>query len=153
MPRRTWLMAVVVPAALLARALAEKVNMSPEELRKTATHVVTGPVLAIYERTRTEGDFRVTRYVAEVRVDACEKGDAIKKGDLVYVRYWRRSWVGRGQMPPDTLGHRGLPGEGDTVRVYLARNAYDGFDPNNKDGGFNVIGANGFESLKPAAAK
>jgi hypothetical protein len=153
MTRRMWLSAAVVAAAPLAKARAEKVNMSPEQLLKTATHVVTGPVLAIYERTRDEGDFRVTRYVAEVRVETCEKGDGPKKGDLVYVRYWRRRWIARRPMPPDTLGHRGLPAEGDTIRVYLARNAYDGFNPNNNDGGFNAIGANGFETLKPASAK
>jgi hypothetical protein len=37
--------------------------------------------------------------------------------------------------------------------VYLARNAHDGFDPDNKDGGFNVIGANGFEKLAPPPGK
>jgi hypothetical protein len=49
--------------------------------------------------------------------------------------------------PPSTSGHRGLPEEGDRVRVYLARNAYDGFTDQNEDGGYNVIGANGFELL------
>ena len=37
--------------------------------------------------------------------------------------------------------------------MYLARNAYDGFGADNKDGGLNVIGANGFEKLKPASGK
>ncbi len=35
-----------------------------------------------------------------------------------------------------------------TVRVYLARSAYDGFGYGNKDGGFNVIAPNGFEKIK-----
>jgi len=30
------------------------------------------------------------------------------------------------------------------VLIYLAKNAYDGFTRDNHDGGFNVIGANGF---------
>jgi hypothetical protein len=50
-------------------------------------------------------------------------------------------------MPPGTNGHRGCPSEGATLRIYLARNAYDGFSDDNKDGGFNVIGANGFEEM------
>jgi hypothetical protein len=91
--------------------------------------------------------------VAEVRVADCEKGTGIKKGDLLYARYWRRAWVGKNEMPPDTLGHRGLPRDGDFMRVYLARNAYDGFDPNNKDGGFNVIGANGFEKVNATSGR
>ena len=35
----------------------------------------------------------------------------------------------------------------------LAANAYDGFKFNNKDGGLNVIGGDGFEVLKNANAK
>jgi hypothetical protein len=151
--RNLWFLALAASLVLVCPVRAEKVNLSPEQLRRTATHVVTGQVTAVYARTETEGDWKYTRYVAEVRVGECEKGDGIKKGDLVYVRYWRRSWVGKGPVPPSTAGHRGLPREGDSIRAYLARNAYDGFDPNNKDGGFNVIGANGFEPLKPAAGK
>jgi hypothetical protein len=33
------------------------------------------------------------------------------------------------------------------VRVYLARGAYDGFGAGSQDGGFDVLGANGFEKL------
>ena len=145
MIRNFALMALVVFVPALQ---AEKVPMSPDELRKTATHIVTGQVVAVYERTETAGDWKYTKYVAEVRVGTCEKGDGIKKDDLVYVRYWHRSWIGQGQVPPSTAGHRGLPAAGATMRVYLARNAYDGFTRDNHDGGFNVIGADGFEAMK-----
>jgi hypothetical protein len=91
--------------------------------------------------------------VAEIRVDECTKGAGLAKGDLVYARYWQRAWRGAGQPYPSTIGHRGLPATGDTLRVYLARNAYDGFTSANNDGGFNVIGANGFEKLKAGAGK
>ena len=56
----------------------------------------------------------------------------------------------RSTVPPSSPGHMGTPVEGDTVRVYLARNAYDGFTMDNTDGGFNVIGGNGFEKLTVA---
>lgn len=148
-----WLFAAVVFVGLVAPLQAEKVDMSPEQLTKTATHIVTGPVAAIYERTETAGDWKYARYIAEIRVEGCEKGDGVVKGDLVYARYWRCAWVGKGPVPPSTSGHRGLPNAGDSMRVYLARNAYDGFNLNNKDGGFNVIGANGFEKLKPVPTK
>jgi hypothetical protein len=153
MSHRFSLFAVVASAALATPLRAEKVEMSPEELRKTATHVITGQVTAVYERTEAAGDWKYTRYVAEIRVEECEKGDGVKKGDLVYARYWRRAWIGKGQVPPSTAGHRGLPSDGEPLRVYLARNAYDGFGFDNKDGGFNVIGANGFEKLKPGLGK
>ena len=46
---------------------------------------------------------------------------------------------------------RYLAEEGETRRIYLARNSRDGFGDDNEDGGLNVIGANGFE--KPASGK
>ena len=149
MTRGLSLLVALLSAVLVSPAGAEKVNMSPEDLAETATHIVTGRVVAVYERTETDEHYKTTHYVAEVRADEVEKGDGIEKDGLVYVRYWRRAWIGKGNPPPGTGGHRGLPEAGDSVRIYLARNAYDGFDPNNNDGGFNVIGANGFEALKP----
>lgn len=121
--------------------------MSPEALKKTATQVVQGEVKGIYAKTAKEGRWKVTRYVAEVKVTAIEKGEGITVGELVYVRYWHRKWASLGVPPPSTSGHSGLPKEGETLRIYLARNAYDGFTKDNNDGGLNVIGANGFERL------
>jgi hypothetical protein len=151
--RNLWILSVTALAALALPVRAEKEPMSPEALRKTATHVVAGQVIAIYERTERAGDWTYTRYVAEVSVGECEKGDGIKKGDLVYVRYYRRAWVGKGLMPPSSAGHSGRPSDGEFIRAYLARNAYDGFSLDIKDGGFNVIGANGFEKLRPSSSK
>jgi hypothetical protein len=153
MARIRSLFALALLATLVVPALAEKVDMSPDDLRSTATHVIVGKVSAIYARTESGGDWRYTHYVAEARVLASEKGEGLKKGDLVYVRYWRRAWIGKSRQPPSTSGHRGLPGVGATVRIYVAKNAYDGFSFDNKDGGFNVIGANGFEEIKPERRK
>lgn len=150
MSGKPWLMGSMIIMATIANiAKAEKVDLSPAQLLKTATHVVDGQVLAVFERTETHGDWRYTRYVAEVRVDKIEKGDGIRSGELIYVRYWQREWIGKGDVPPSTSGHRGLPKDRDTIRVYLARNAYDGFSNDNNDGGFNVIGANGFQKSNP----
>jgi hypothetical protein len=150
MRRVNWLVAAFGVGGLACGLRAEKPNMTPEELRETATNVVVGKVLAVYERPESAGNWKYTRYVAEVRVEKVEKGDGLKPGELVYARYWRKAWQGKGNPPPDTAGHRGLPAAGDTTRIYLAKNAYDGFTFENKDGGFNVIGANGFETLTPA---
>jgi hypothetical protein len=43
------------------------------------------------------------------------------------------------------------PEIGQTLRIYLARNAYDGATNENNDGGFNVIYSNGFEKLTDEA--
>jgi hypothetical protein len=147
MPRSSWFLAGAVAVALAPAAFAEKANLSPQRLRDTATHVIRGRVTAVYTRTETDGNWRYTRYVAAVQVEECEKGDGIQQGDLVYVRYWRRGWIGSGHAPASTSGHRGLPAEEDSVRVYLARGAYNGFNSGSQDGGFDVIGANGFQKL------
>jgi len=154
MSGKQWLIGpIIIMAAIVSIAKAEKIDLSPAQLLKTATHVIDGQVLAVYERTETHGDWRYTKCLAEVRVDTCDKGEGLKKGDLIYVRYWQREWIGKGDVPPSTIGHRGLPKDHETMRIYLARNAYDGFSNDNNDGGFNVIGANGFEKLKPDSKK
>lgn len=148
MPRiRFWLYLVATLLFLTTLVYAEKVNLSSEQLEKIATHVVDGKVLAIYVRKQADANWKYTHYVAEIQVEKCSKGEGIATGDLIYVRYWDRAWIGKGQVPPSTSGHRGLPQEGEVIRVYLARKAYDGFTYENNDGGFNVIGANGFEKL------
>jgi hypothetical protein len=144
------LVALAVVAVVSSSVAAEKVDMSKERLASTATHVVVAKVAAVYTRTVREEGWKVTHHVAEVRVEAVEKGEGIATSDPLYVRYWTREWLGKG-MPVSTSGHRGIPQEGARVRIYLAKNAYDGFATENKDGGFNVIGANGFEAL-PAVA-
>ena len=127
-------------------ARAEKAPMSKQALEKTATHVVTGAVKAVYTREAREGRWKVKHHIAEVEVVSVEKGEGLEKGQLVYPRYWTRRWAGPGTQPPSTSGHSGLPKTGETLRIYMARNAYDGFGTTD-DGGLNVIGANGFERL------
>ena len=127
---------------------AEKPPMSPAALRAVATHVVRGTVTAVSSRTASNGSYSVTRFVAEVRVLAVEKGEGVDLEAPLYARYWTQTWMGPGPVPAGTNGHLGLPSEGQTLRIYLARNAYDGFH-GSKDGGFNVIGTNGFEALRP----
>jgi len=132
-----------IAVAAAARPAPEKADLSPEDLMKTATHVVVGEVRQIWTRVEEDGSWDVTHGIAEIAVDSLEKGEGIAAGALVYARYWTREWDGWSPMPPSTTGHRGLPKPGARTRVYLASNAYDGFGES-KDGGFNVIGANGF---------
>jgi hypothetical protein len=136
---------------LLAPSRAEKVDMLPAWLRDTATHVIVGTVLHVYQCQVRDETWVTTRYVAKTRVKEVEKGTGLEKGTLVYVRYWTRSLRSKDPRDPnrfETSGHRGLPKDGETLRIYLAQNAYDGFGSGNNDDGFNVIGANGFERLK-----
>jgi hypothetical protein len=127
--------------------LAEKANMGPIQLRQTATHVIIGTVTRVYERNHNTDTQKITDRVAEIRIKEIEKGEGLRNGDLLYARYWTSAWLPGATPVPSTSGHRGLPKEGETLRVYLARNAYDGFGQN-RDGGFSVIGADGFERLE-----
>jgi hypothetical protein len=143
----TFALLALIPAILASPILAEKINMSPVELRRTATHVIVGTVVRVYERNQTTKEQKFTHYVAEIRIKEIDKGEGLKNGDLLYARYWTSRWLETASRTPGPSGHRGLPAEGETLRVYLARNAYDGFGQT-RDGGFNVIGANGFEKLR-----
>ncbi len=127
-------------------AFAEKAPMTKEQLQSTATHVVVGKVQAIYSRKELKRSYQYTHYVAEVKVDKLEKGEGIS--GLVYVRYLDIEWIGKGEIPPGPSGHYPSPTVGETYRIYLAQNAYDGMNDENKDGGYNVIYGNGFQPVK-----
>jgi hypothetical protein len=136
---------MLLAAAPLPRSpLPEKPDLSPAKLRELATHVVVGEVKQIWTRSEKANGWSTTHSVAEISVTTVEKGSELAAGSLVYARYWQRTWVGPSDPPADTTGHRYLPSVGETRRVFLARDAYDGFGET-RDGGFNVLGANGFE--------
>lgn len=131
--------------ACQSNAHAEKAPLSKQELEKTATHIVVGRIRAIYSRAERRGNYEYTHRIAEVSVDRTEKGD--EAGKLIHVRYLSIQWKGLGVMPPGPSGHYPRPEIGELYRIYLARDAYDGFSKDNLDGGFNVIYGNGFEPL------
>ncbi len=128
---------------------AIKKRLTPAQKYRIATHVVTGRVTKVYEREEQKPKYHWTLYVAEVRVDEVEKGQGVSDRQLIYVRYWRRKWVGEGRVPPGTSGYHPIPVDGQAVRIYLARNSRDGASRENNDGGFNVLGMDGFEILEP----
>lgn len=145
----TWWLKVSIVVAIVSfgdSALAEKAPLSKKELEETATHIVVGKVQAIYSRQEQRGDYQYTHYVAEIKVDKVEKGEGPK--ELLYVRYLDIAWKGPGQVPPGPGGHYPVPKVAEDYRFYLARNAYDGFTRDNKDGGYNIIYGNGTEPLK-----
>jgi len=144
----TFASLLILFAVIASPALAAKANVGTAGLRRTATHVIVGTVLRIYAYPQTTKDRKIMDYVAEIRIKDIEKGEGLKNGDLVYARYWSSGWLQGATPVPSDSGHRGIPREGETLRVYLARNACDGYG-RNQDGGFNVIGPDGFERLKP----
>jgi hypothetical protein len=123
----------------LSDVFAEVPNLSTAQLTKSATHVFTGTVQALYSYDKTvqnlHGEHVTAHYAAEVFVDAVEKGDGIEPRSLVYVRLWRAKKSPQGYV--GSSGH-GIP-KTKQVRVYLKRA---------KDGGLDVILPNGLQSAE-----
>lgn len=140
------MVACLITTCACGEARAEKVPLSKAELEETATHIVVGKVQAIYSRSERKGGYQYTHYLAEVQIEKLEKGEGPQ--DLICVRYFDITWKGPGQPPPGPGGHSPRPAIGESFRLYLARNAYDGFTRDNDDGGYNVIYGNG---VQPAA--
>ena len=137
----------------LVPAVAEKPLSSPAQLAAGATHIVRGTVARVLTRVRRSGTWENTDYVAEVKVAAVEKGEGLRLDRPLYARYWTKHWKGPGYPPSGTSGHSSLPKEGAAVRLYLARNANDGFGTEQHDGGYNVLGVNGIQLLTPAEVR
>jgi hypothetical protein len=129
-----------IVAFLLASALvrAEKADF-PGEAEEKSTHIVNGTVTAVYTKQVTSAKHETAYHIAEVRVDAVEKGDGIKPGQVIYVRYWRHvKYLAGDQPPPGPSGHANQPREGDKRRICLVRAA---------DGALDVYYVSGFKNI------
>jgi hypothetical protein len=128
----------------VAAARSEIVDKGPDDLRASASHIVVGTTRAVYSFHVQDDEWDTSYAVAEIAVGKVEKGQGLRPGGLVYARSWHRRWISKKPPRPNTNGHRGMPGRGNTVRVYLKRT---------QDGGYDVLFPNGAEILKPARAK
>ncbi len=149
--RRTLGAAVVLSLfATLAKASSptspEKAFYSSEELREVATHVVVGTIERIELARTLEGFDQYERCVATLRVESVEQGAGLEPASVLAVRYWTREWLAPTSGPAGTLGHDPLPSTGARVRAYLVNDGYNGFGETT-DGGFDVVGRNGWEIL------
>lgn len=139
---RPMLLAWVVVLAICPATLADRPEEPVEVLQERASHIVTGTVDRIYISTEDRGNWRFRHQVAAISVETVDKGERVRNGDMLYARFWNKEWIGDGPSPPDFYGHRGVPGAGDFVRVYLSQQ---------QDGGLDVFAPNGFESVSQPA--
>ena len=142
----------LVPFFVFSPIWSAKAPSSKQQLEKIATHIVVGKVQAIYSYKQSEGIPLVSGYVydrkvAEVKIKKIEKGKIAE--NLVYARYWSRSWKGIGLPPPGGQSYDPQPKVGQTCRFYLVKNASDGWSSkdSNQDGGYNVLYVNGVEPI------
>jgi hypothetical protein len=114
--------------------------MRPEQLKIAASHIFNGKLARIYTTPTQSAEWETIRSVAEVQLTRVEKGTFA--GRLVYVRFWRKRFTGKGPPPPGAYGHRQVPALGSSVRVFVTEG---------DDGGYDVLPPNGFSLLSSPA--
>ncbi len=147
-----FLLCCWVALAVSGHVEAERVPLSPEQLKAESTHIVTGEVKGVYSRdvesTLYGRGTVVTQFIVEVEIQEIEKGDGFKKGDLVYARCWSLKKRGEFGNRPGPSSHSPIPKEGDLIRAYLARGKYS--PTGQEDNGLAVVYPNGIELLQPS---
>ncbi len=136
---------MIMAAGAWSVSFAEIPDKSRDDLLEEGTQAFTGRVERLYRATPVNGGgFEFTHSVAEMTVASVEKGTDIRPGDRVFVRHWRKRWVGKGQPPPDHYGHRTVPAEKQTVAVFVS---------GTRQAGYDVLSPNGYSEVVTAKAK
>ena len=99
---KTWIFAATLLLVVFAKSavFAAKLLTPKPQLEKEATHIVVGKVRSISSTQQVKGEWGFTNYVAEIAIDKVEKGEGLKAGDDVQVRYYSQGWRGSGSPPP-----------------------------------------------------
>ncbi len=107
--------------------------LGPEELRKKASHIITGRVLEVKSRTRkskvekTIGIHRDRVFTIRLRVTGVAKGKGVKQGAEIVVTAWQVAV----RIPPipGPQGHSSVPAKGEVVTVHVASREGASFVP------------------------
>ena len=133
------LLGIITVFALGTVALqAAKVPMSPKELEKESSHIVSGKVISVTTKVqkskveRSLGLHRDKVYTIKLKVASVSKGNGVKVGQGILIEAWQPST--RIPPVPGLQGHEPVPEKGDTVEMYLLKNkkskAYEPLLPN-----------------------
>lgn len=133
------ILALAASLVVVTYAEAEIPNKSLQELRASASHALAGTVQRTYEQKEKRGDFEYTYGVAEVAVERVGKGADFIAGDRVFVRYWRKKWIGSGNPPPEHYGHRNIPEKAGSAEIYVKGDRKTGFDVLSPNGFFKIV--------------
>ena len=105
---------------------AAKVPMSPKELEKESSHIVSGKVISVttkVQKSKIERSFGLHRdkvYTIKLKVASVWKGAGVKVGQEILIGAWQPST--RIPPVPGLQGHQPVPGKGDAVKMYLLKN-------------------------------
>jgi len=132
-------LAIVVFALMLnqSQLRADRPPAKPEHLHKISSDVVVGTVVRVYTHEKVTQFYKTTFCISEIAVEQVLKGEEIQAADRVYAKYYYKTWIGDGQVPPGWNGQRGLP-SGYRIKVYLR---------GSKSTGFKVVEPNGFAAF------
>jgi hypothetical protein len=133
-------MSAVLIAFTCNIARAEVADLGLEKLAAMATHIFAGKLVKIYSVVETSAEWETTYSVAEVQIGTVEKGTCVAK--LVYLRFWRRKYRGKGEAPDGSYGYRNIPEVGSQVRAYVREM---------EDGGYDVVLPNGISQVAAPA--
>ncbi len=130
--RVSALAAALVSVATIP-ALAAVAPLSPAELKKQASDVVTGSVVEVTSKTqkseieKAKGIHHDRIYTIRIKVEAVTKGAGVKVGSEIEVLAWRPST----RIPPlpGPQGHESIPQKGDKAVFYLRAKGKKQFEP------------------------
>jgi hypothetical protein len=104
-------------------AWAAKAPLSPGELKKKASHIISGEVVDVTSKEqqsqieRAWGIHRDRVFTIKLKVKILSKGTGVKVDDDIEVEAWKP--VSRIPPLPGLQGYESIPKKGDTVTVYV----------------------------------
>ena len=116
-----------------ASSLAAVAPFSPENLRKEATHIITGRVLEVklsIEKSKVERAFGLHRdrvFTITLQASEVAKGKGVKQGAKVVVTAWQPAT--RIPPMPGPQGHSPIPEKGQVVTVHVTSRKGASFVP------------------------
>ena len=125
---------------------AAKVPMSPKELEKESSHIVSGKVISVTTKVqkskveRALGLHRDRVYTIKLKVTSVLKGNGVKVDQEILIEAWQPST----RIPPlpGLQGHEPVPRQGDEVKMHLLKNK--------KEKAYQPLLPNGIEIIKKA---
>ena len=119
--------------AIGASSSAAVAPLSPENLRKGSTHIITGRVLEVksrIEKSQFERAFGLHRdrvFTIRLQVAEVSKGKGVKPGEKIIVTAWQPAT----RIPPlpGPQGHSPVPEKGQVVTVHVVSRKGTSFMP------------------------
>ena len=119
--------------AMGASSSAAVAPLSPENLRKGSTHIITGRVLEVksrIEKSQFERAFGLHRdrvFTIRLQVAEVSKGKGVKPGEKIIVTAWQPAT----RIPPlpGPQGHSPVPEKGQVVTVHVVSRKGTSFMP------------------------